>query len=619
MAYATPQAPAPGSRAAAGGENAPLPAPLLSALPLSPAPTPPASPVLVLDGDQPSALAIVRSLGRRGVAVQVADDGAAPLAAHSRHARARHVYPDPLRDEAAFVDWLAAALQAQPFALVIPVTERTAVPLMRHRGRLPMARIALAPPEALEQVLDKSRTVALAERLGIPVPRSVAVASADEALRAAPALGYPLVVKPARSVGSAGGAHVQLTVSYAHDEVQLLRQVEQALRHGGVILQEYFRGDGVGVELIADRGRVAYAFQHRRLHEVPLTGGGSSLRISEAVTPALGEAAAALMAALGWHGVAMVEFKHDPARGAFRLMEINGRFWGSLPLAVAAGADFPALLHALLTTGDIGTPAPARPGVVCRHLARDLDWLEHVLRRAAPPGLVTLPSAGRVLRDTLSVFSPRHHFDVQSLADPKPGLVDLGRIARRQWQRVAGILARRWRLAAQRRAARAGGAAERRLRGAREVLFLCYGNINRSALAQAVAQSRAAARPGGAPVFRSAGFHEAEDRPADPAMVHAAAQSGLDLGGSRSRRVTAQMVRDADLILAMELAHLERLEAMFPQARGKAFLLGARTAQTPGEAEIPDPYGQPPARYEQVRRQVSAAVDAWLQALPGSR
>lgn len=570
----------------------------------------PTLPVLVLDGDQSSSLAIVRALGRRGVRVHVASHVTDSIAGYSRHAQARLLYPDPLHDGDAFVGWLAEMLSHHPYALTIPVTERTLVPIHRNRHRLPTDRLAIAPQEALEQALDKELTVGLADRLGIPVPRSLTVHSVDEALRTAASFVYPVVVKPSRSVGTAGASRVQLSVTYALNVDQLARQVGHALRHGGVILQEYFRGEGVGVELIADRGSVRYVFQHRRLHEVPLTGGGSSLRVSEPVTPHLRQAAETLMAALGWHGVAMVEFKHASATGDYRLVEINGRFWGSLPLAVAAGADFPCMLYELMTEGRVGEVPPARSGIVCRNLARDLDWLEHVLRRAAPVGIASLPTTGRVVRDTLMVFSSRHRFDVQSLQDLRPGWVDMVRIARRQWQRVAAAVARQHHLFAQRRAARSGGAGEQRLRKAGQVLFLCYGNINRSAIAQAHAQ----ARYGDIVKFESAGFHTDDNRPADPTMVEVAARTGMDLSRWRSRTLTPEMVHASDLILAMELDHLERLRARFPEARGKAFLLGARKAGIRTQAEIADPYGQSPSRYEQIFGEVTAAVDAWMLA-----
>lgn len=565
-------------------------------------------PVLLLDADQASALAIVRALGRQSIPVHVASDAKRPLAGLSRHASAVLRYPDPLRDEAAFVAWLIAQMRDGRYELAIPVTERTVTPILRHRDQFDGLNIAMAPSEALERVLDKNRTLQLAQELGIPVPRSALLASMDDLAASAAGFAYPVVVKPSRSVGQDSHQRVQLTVSYAHNASELAAQARHALRYGQVILQEYFRGDGVGIELIADHGRVRYMFQHRRLHEVPLTGGGSSLRISEAIVPALRAAAEQLMQALAWHGVAMVEFKYQPTTGQFRLMEINGRFWGSLPLAVAAGANFPAMLHELMTTGQVRDHPPARNGVVCRQLARDLDWLEQVLRKDAPPALVQLPSLRKVLLDGLLVFSPRHHFDVQSLRDPWPGLVDLWRIGRRQGQRVGALLHQRRSLARARSAARPGGAGRRRMAQAGQVLFLCYGNINRSALAQAYAQARHAGRY----QFRSAGFHAAGGRPADPVMIEVAAGAGINLADWRSCTLTETMVSQADVIFAMELAHLDRLLAEHPSAQHKAFLLGASTADLRHGIEISDPYGMPRTTYDRVCRQVMASVDGWL-------
>src|SRR5206468_12795896 len=84
---------------------------------------------------------------------------------------------------------------------------------------------------------------------------------------------------------------------------------------------------------------------------IQTTGSGSSLRESTPPPPDMAEAARTLLEALQWHGVAMVEFKRDARDGLPRLMEINGRFWNSLPLAIASGVDFPFLLYTLARDG----------------------------------------------------------------------------------------------------------------------------------------------------------------------------------------------------------------------------------------------------------------------------
>jgi protein-tyrosine-phosphatase/carbamoylphosphate synthase large subunit len=563
---------------------------------------PTANAILVLDGDQASALSIVRSLGRSGLKVDIASATEHPICASSRHTRTAIQYPDPLKEEREFIRWIETQIQRDAYTLIVPVTERTLVPLLHNRNEIDARRISMAPSEALEQVLDKARTVALAKSLGIAVPASVQVSHLGDLDRAEAALGYPMVIKPSRSVGHGNGSGVQLTVSYAQNRDELEKRVAHALNHGGVILQEYFRGDGVGIELIADHGEVRFAFQHRRLHEVPLTGGGSSLRCSEAIVPVLLDAARALIKALKWHCVAMVEFKYAPHTGQFRLMEINGRFWGSLPLAIAAGADFPRMLYELLCEGRIAERPPAREGVLCRQLGRDVDWTEHVLRRNAPASLVTIPGRKDVLRDWALVFSPRHHFDVQSLSDPWPGVVDFARIVRKQLQRVTGRLRDRFRLRQQMKRA------HQSRQPWHTVLFLCYGNINRSALAHAYA----AKRQKGSMALMSAGFHPQDGRPADPIMVSTAATRNIDLSQWRSHTLDAHMVASADLILAMEQAHVDRLLASYPQAADKVFLLGAANACAIDHVEIPDPYGLAPEIYQRVCDQVIHSVDAWL-------
>lgn len=567
--------------------------------------------VLVLDGDMSHTLSIVRSLARLGIEVDVASHVDKPLAGCSRHAGRILRYPDPLAEAPAFLEWILATACPAGYRLVIPVTERTIVPLQGSAAARQADIFALAPPEALAVALDKGRTLALARSLAIPVPYSRLVATGAELAQATSEIRYPAVIKPSRSIGTGREARKQLSVDYAFGEQDLLAKTRHCLAYGEVLLQEYVPGEGVGIELIANRGRVEYAFQHRRLHEIPLTGGGSCLRVSVPVEPALLEASAKLMAALGWHGVAMVEFKRNPGDGSFALMEINGRFWGSLPLAVAAGADFPAMLYELLIEGAIRPRAPARVGVVCRKLSSDIYWLEQVIRRDAPAGLVKFPSMGAVVRDLLLVFSPKHYFDVQQWRDPWPGLVDVGRIGKDYLARVG----RSWREKRQCQAHRAAwrdGRAQSRLAGAKQLLFVCYGNINRSSLAERSFRQLA---PDLGIAAISAGFHDEEGRPADPVMVEVAGQAKIDMTGWSSRRITPEMVAASDMILVMEHCHYERLRQEYPAAAEKTFLLGMAGGPHCGSGEIIDPFGKQRLQYERCAREVIGGVHRLLEIL----
>lgn len=551
------------------------------------------------------ALTIARSLARRGASVEIAGHTERPLSSYSRHCARYLRCPDPLAAVSEFLNWLGRHCRSEAYDLVIPVTERTLVPLSRQRADFSDVRLAMPAAESLDLVLDKSQTMALAERLGVSVPQGVRVESLAQLDAVADDLNFPVVLKPERSIGSGAAGVSQLQVSYAFDHAELRSGCTHALRFGAVLLQEYFSGQGVGVELIADNGEIAYSFQHRRLHEVPLTGGGSSLRVSEPVNPTLLDASRKLVEALNWHGVAMVEFKFNPATSEYRLMEINGRFWGSLPLATAAGADFPGMLLDLELRGAVGGTTPYREGVMCRLLSRDVSWYEAVLRGAAPARIVTLPSRGEVVRGLGQFLSPRHRFDVQSIADPVPGLVDVGRIITGYASRLTTLLSERRFLARQKKAWRSGAVA-RQLTGARRLLFICYGNINRSALADILV--RPYAEDSGYAV-ESAGFHPEGGRDMDPVMRSLVEAEGLSVEAFSSTVLTPGMLADSDLVFVMEQRHFDQVVALDPRAAERTFLLGAHENTEGWPAEIPDPYGSSRDQYMACYRRIAGAVD----------
>jgi predicted ATP-grasp superfamily ATP-dependent carboligase len=197
-----------------------------------------------------------------------------------------------------------------------------------------------------------------------------------------------------------------------------------------VLLQQYVRGEGHGIELLASEGRPLAAFQHRRLREVPITGGASSFRESVPLDPDLLEASTRLLEALKWTGLAMVEFRVGPD-GA-HLMEVNGRIWGSLPLAVRAGMDFPARMAELFVDGP-PPPGPVetgyRVGVRSRNLSLDVVWIASTLRpRRRYPYLET-PSRRAAVAAALGLLRPGDGYDLLEADDPRPQLAELRGLA----------------------------------------------------------------------------------------------------------------------------------------------------------------------------------------------
>ncbi len=393
-------------------------------------PRSPSRKVLVLDGEWPSALAIVRSLGRRGLRVDVGAALPDPLASRSRYCCARFVYPDPMANVDGFRRAVEERLASIRYALVIPVTDKTIVPLIEVRDSIErLAPLAMAATEALRTTLSKNRTTELATRLGVPTPRSRVVRSPEEARSPPAEMSFPLVLKPDRSkVWTGRGEAQDLAVTYARDSVELAEKLSILLPTGPVLLQEKIEGQGVGLGVLASRGEVLFLFQYRRLHEVPLSGGASSYRISEPLDAELAGFANALAGALGWDGVAMLEFKRDPQTGKSWLIEINGRFWGSLPLPVAAGADFPAYLFDHWVDGRRDFPSTYRVGLRCRSERREIKWLLEALS-VLRGGVAASPPLGRIATDCLRMLNPLERWDTLSLTDPAPGVAEITSLA----------------------------------------------------------------------------------------------------------------------------------------------------------------------------------------------
>jgi predicted ATP-grasp superfamily ATP-dependent carboligase len=142
--------------------------------------------------------------------------------------------------------------------------------------------------------------------------------------------------------------------------------------------------------------------------------------------PALVDPCLRLLDALDWNGVVMIECKRELATGQYVLMELNGRFWGSLQLAVDAGVDFPTLLLRCAAGEPVPAQPPYRVGVRSRWFWGDVDNLYLRLRRS-PANLHADPVAGARVRAVLEFLHHRPGRDrceVWRWRDPAPFLVE---------------------------------------------------------------------------------------------------------------------------------------------------------------------------------------------------
>jgi len=394
---------------------------------------------LVLDAAIHSSLAIVRNLAAHGVRVAVGAESRLACAAASRHCRefVHHPRIDVAPEAAARA--LADYARRSPNVMVMPNTERTHRFLYRWRQLIEEAGacIALPPEESFHSVNDKGETLRRALRLGVPIPESYFPESFDDLMTIAGKVRYPVVVKARTSV-DATDRHLRPTarVAYARSASDLRLLCSRLKPDAPMpVVQEFVHGEGVGVFLLCDRGVPLLRFAHRRVRDVVPTGSASALRESVEYPTDLGAEAERLAADVAWTGPMMVEFRVDRESGRHYLMEINGRFWGSLQLAIDAGQEFPYAYYQMTRGRPVLAASEYAVGIRSYWLMGDIQHLFRVMRGrpAGFPG--EYPSRRRALLELLTPSRVPTRHEVLRWSDPKPFLYECASYLLRTVQR----------------------------------------------------------------------------------------------------------------------------------------------------------------------------------------
>lgn len=548
--------------------------------------------VLVIGDDTRSFLACVRSLGRQGLEVHVAPNTLTSPALASRYIKQVHILPYYLGDGR---EWLTATrtlLDREQFALVLPCEERSLLPLIRHQNEFPPeTRLAIPDEQALDAFFDKVKTRDLALQCDVPVAQAH-VYHAEGTLPQT----FPLVAKYRKSY-SWPDLYVRTQVKI----VKSANELEQWLRIHQPADQEVFfehlvPGVGVGVSVLCDHGEVLQAFEHQRAHEV---SGSSFYRKSMPLHPERLAAVQRMVSAISYTGLAMFEFKVDQPTGQWHLLEVNARPWGSLPLPVAWGVDFPYRLYQLLVLGQ-RTPAVTYPAPrYARNFMSDL-WqfrMTSSALRSRPLSLVqhTMGWMGGLLR----ILINRERQDTWVWDDTGPARLECQQLLAAVKQKLQGAHANVPReLPALTR--------ERRPR----LLFLCQGNICRSSYAEKKARQLIEQIQLNVDID-SAGMLPRNPRPAPRVAQEAARQHGVDLGAHASKHAFEPLLRQSDWIVIFDDINRQAVIERYPDLENRLVYLG--DFESAPDRQIPDPDGKNLETFLQTYRRIDACLPPLLQ------
>lgn len=374
--------------------------------------------VVVPGIEAPSTVACLRSLGRRGVrTIVVSEDETTPGFA-SKYCDETVLAPDPDDDLEGYGDLLLDLAHRPAVRTIVPVREPDVYFLAKHRDTF-AEHIGTPWPDfnRLQRVQDRKRLFEIAREAGISVPETRLLTEWNDWNREAVIKSrYTIVVSDDEDGASYPTVRFQNPGEAPDVEATITEMGHEPL------VQEYMSDPAeFGFFALFDRGSPVVTFQHRQIRGYKYSGGPSAFRESVDI-PELEDAGLRLLKELDWHGLAMVEFKrHD---GEFKLMEINPRFWSSLPFSVAAGVDFPYQYYCL-STGEPVEDQPYDAGVAGHLLRGEVGYLYSLLTHDSP--LAERPAPVRSARTVVASMASHPRFDYLTLDDPGPFVRDVRR------------------------------------------------------------------------------------------------------------------------------------------------------------------------------------------------
>jgi predicted ATP-grasp superfamily ATP-dependent carboligase len=363
--------------------------------------------VLITDGEQRSVVAALRGLSSAGYAVTVAASHRPAAAQWSRDCARRLQVPLANHDGGAtLAQVIRDELERDRYIAVIPGSEAVLRALSTYREQIePLAPLGLPSEEAIERALDKRTLLEEAARQGLEGPTSRTCAGPAELAACADEVGYPIMVKPARSVRTEGvWQQQQAVIARAPSELEAASQTLAT----PYMVQRYHEGAAV-VEVagVIDEGELLAASVSRYARTWPPQAGSASASVTIDPPEGLLESSRRLLTSIGWRGIFDLEFL-ELEHGRYATIDLNPRVFGSMVLAIAAGANLPAIWVSALQ-GERHAPVMARPGVHYR-------WEEGEVRT-----LLRAAVRGRA-DELLNVVRPRRHtvWAFTRIGDPGP-------------------------------------------------------------------------------------------------------------------------------------------------------------------------------------------------------
>lgn len=374
---------------------------------------------VIITGGDFQALGAMRALARKGVPVILLDNETC-IGRFSKFKR-KFLKAPLLSEPESYVDFLIQLARTESVDgwVLLPNSDEAVFLLSKNRDTLDSYyRVPTPSWDVIKNVYIKKNTYRIAERNGIPIPRTFYPKNLEELLRLD--LQFPMVIKP--SVRDHFYSKVKVKAFLVNNRRSLEEtylRVCSVIPPSEVLVQEFIPGGPKNLYSFCPffkNGEILASITARRARQHPMDFGHASTYAELVDIPNLAAISKAFLTAIDYYGIGEVEFMKDPHTGEYKLIELNPRIWGWHTLAIAAGINLPFLLYNDMLGQEIELPGTLK----------DVKWIR--LITDIPTVIKELAMGKMTVFDYLRSLKGGKEFAVFSLADPLPFIAEIAMI-----------------------------------------------------------------------------------------------------------------------------------------------------------------------------------------------
>lgn len=295
---------------------------------------------------------VIKSLGIMRIPITAIHYNKSDMGYLSKYVQEQIISPHPEKKEKEFIDLLLNLGKRKNKPILIPANDETLVPVSKYKSDLEKYFVvACTNHSTMLKFISKENTYEIAEKLGIPIPKTFNVASFEELHNISAQLVFPCILKPKQSHLYFALFKKKMTIVNNINELknEFIKAYENGL---GCIVQEYIPGDeSCGVNFnsyrYSDSSCIKFTAKKVRYSEAGI-GIPTCVVSVENINEIEGQALK-LLEVLDYVGYSCIEFKFDERDGKYKLMEMNGRHNRSTLLSLKCGLNFPYIEYLDLT------------------------------------------------------------------------------------------------------------------------------------------------------------------------------------------------------------------------------------------------------------------------------